>query len=252
MNFEVVLSDLSSKSQEFDGYSVAINSLVDSGKSELNSISGTEISGLYSQVSENLEKLKNGYSKCQEWLTGYINDLNSLESNLAGFNCANIDTPRDFEVGFNDIFSKPVIPTLKDGGDTSANLSLGELGESFSEKSQKIIESAGVVGYPGGSLCAQWISEVFDNAGLGYPGGNADDMFYNWCTTSDRNKIEPGMIIAVPSHTHIPAGQIYGHVGIYMGNGMVRDNIGYIRDISLDEWIDYYSTTYTPQWGWIS
>ena len=124
--------------------------------------------------------------------------------------------------------------------------------KSFSEKSQKIIESAGVVGSPGGGLCAQWISEVFDNAGLGYPGGNANDMFYNWCTTSDRNKLEPGMIIAVPSHTHTSAGQIYGHVGIYMGNGMVRDNVGYIRDISLDEWIDYYSTTYTPQWGWIS
>ena len=48
MNFEVVLSDLDSKSQEFEGYSTAINSLADNGKSELNSISGTEISGLYS------------------------------------------------------------------------------------------------------------------------------------------------------------------------------------------------------------
>ena len=120
MNFEVVLSDLTNKSQEFDGYSVAINSLVDSGKSELNSISGTEISGLYSQVSEYLEKLENGYSKCQEWLTGYVNDLNSLESNLAGFNCANIDTPRDFEIGFNDIFSKSVIPIIKGEKTTKA------------------------------------------------------------------------------------------------------------------------------------
>ena len=128
MNFEVVLSDLDSKSQEFEGYSTAINSLVDNGKSELNSISGTEISGLYSQVSEYLEKLENGYSKCQEWLTGYVNDLNSLESNLAGFNCANIDTPRDFEIGFNDIFSKSVIPTLQPGGDDRANLSLGDKG----------------------------------------------------------------------------------------------------------------------------
>ena len=41
-----------------------------------------------------------------------------------------------------------------------------------------------------------------------------------------------------------------GHVGIYVGNNTVRDNIGYIRDINVDSWISYYGATSTPRWGW--
>ena len=59
-----------------------------------------------------------------------------------------------------------------------------------------------------------------------------------------------GMIIAVPSHPHTSAGRIYGHVGIYVGDNIVRDNIGYIRTIDVDEWISYYGVTATPRWGW--
>ena len=49
----------------------------------------------------------------------------------------------------------------------------------------------------------------------------------------------------------IPAGRIYGHVGIYVGNGTVMDNVGFIRSIGVDEWIAYYGVTVTPRWGWI-
>ena len=59
------------------------------------------------------------------------------------------------------------------------------------------------------------------------------------------------MVIAVPSHSHSRMGSIYGHIGIYVGRGQVRDNIGVIRDSPLDEWIRYYSTTEVVRWGYL-
>ncbi len=251
MDYEIVLSALEGKSSEFESLLSVAQSFAEEGNNSLSSMNGTEISGLYNNLSQSLERLKSGYNNCNTWFSEYISDLNTLESSLASFSCSNIDTPVEFNGEFIDMFGKKVIPTLKAGGDKDANLDLGKTGESFSEKGQKIIDSAMNVGTPGAGLCAAWVSMVYEAAGYGYPGGNANDMYNNWCTSDNRDDLEPGMIVAVPSHPHTSAGQIYGHVAIYMGNGMVRDNIGYIRDISLDEWLDYYGVTNTPKWGWI-
>ena len=94
------------------------------------------------------------------------------------------------------------------------------------------------------------MSYVFSNAGLGSVYGNADDMYNAWCTSSDKSKLKVGMIIAVSTHPHTWAGQIYGHVGIYVGGNTVMDNIGYIRSINVDQWINFYGGTVTPRWGW--
>ncbi len=115
-----------------------------------------------------------------------------------------------------------------------------------------VLEAANVVPSPGMGLCAMWVSQVFSTAGFSYPNGNANDMYYSWCTSSDRSQLKPGMIVAVSTHPFSPAGKIYGHVGIYMGNGVVRDNIGYIRTESLDSWINFYSTVVPVRWGWVN
>lgn len=104
---------------------------------------------------------------------------------------------------------------------------------------------------PGAGWCAAWVTNVMINAGVGYFGGDACDMYWNWCWNSSFNSLQPGMIVAVPSHPHTTAGQIYGHIGIYIGGGLLMDNIGYIRTISIYDWCDYYGATYTPRWGWI-
>ena len=103
---------------------------------------------------------------------------------------------------------------------------------------------------PGLGWCAAWVSQVFNNAGYGYIGGDACDMYAAYCGSSDRSAIQPGMIVAVSTHPHTAAGRIYGHVGIYIGDGVVMDNIGNIRSISLDEWVSYYGATVPARWGW--
>lgn len=103
---------------------------------------------------------------------------------------------------------------------------------------------------PGSGLCAAWVTNVFIRAGVGSFWGNADDMYYSWCHTLPSN-IQPGMIVAVNCSPASAAGRIYGHIGIYVGNGTVMDNVGYVRTISLSEWVSYYSALATPLCGWL-
>lgn len=104
---------------------------------------------------------------------------------------------------------------------------------------------------PGAGWCAAWVTNVVRNAGVGTWYGDACDMYSSWCYSSDRSQLCTGMIIAVSTHSATLAGRIYGHVGVYIGGGMVMDNIGYIRTIDVDSWIAFYGDIVTPRWGWL-
>lgn len=114
---------------------------------------------------------------------------------------------------------------------------------------ERIVYNCRHVGSPGVGLCAMWVSMVYQKSGLGYPGGNACDMYANFCRSSNRANLKPGMAVAVSTHPHTLAGSIYGHIGIYIGNGVVMDNVGYIRTISLSSWISYYGSVVPVRWG---
>lgn len=119
---------------------------------------------------------------------------------------------------------------------------------------RQLVAACGVVPTPGPGLCSEWVASVFNRIGQGQllPNNDydADDMFYAYCSLDDLSELRVGMIIAVPSHTHTYAGSIWGHICIYVGNNTVMDNIGRIRTMPLDEWLSYYTTTYSPKWGW--
>ena len=134
------------------------------------------------------------------------------------------------------------------GGSSGVYGTLSSSGASGS--AARVVSACHSTPSPGYGLCAGWVTNVFVNAGIGYIGGNANDQYNAWCTSSNRANLMPGMIIAVSSHPHTSAGRIYGHVGIYVGNGTVMDNIGYIRSIGVESWISFYGATVTPRWGW--
>ena len=104
----------------------------------------------------------------------------------------------------------------------------------------------------GAGYCAAWVSNVFANAGIGAIYGNACDMYWSYCYSSDLSEIQAGMIIAVPTEPYSYAAILYGHVGIYIGNGIVRHCAsGYVLSQSLSSWISEYGITSTPRWGWL-
>lgn len=116
--------------------------------------------------------------------------------------------------------------------------------------SQKLVAAAKRVPYQGNGWCAKWTNTVYTAAGYAHPNGNACDLYWKYCKISDLSQMEPGMIIAVPSHARSALGRIYGHVALYMGNGMVRHNTSRLETIPLSQWLDYYQTIYKAKCGW--
>ena len=122
----------------------------------------------------------------------------------------------------------------------------------LSDAQKRVISSACAtpsIGTPG--YCSEWVDNVFVNAGF-YRygmGKNANDLCRLYCKYTNLSDLQPGMIIAVEkSPTRL--GRIYGHVAVYIGNGKVHDDEGYIREMSLTNWLAYYSKVDTPRWGW--
>ena len=121
-----------------------------------------------------------------------------------------------------------------------------------SGKQQAVVNACYSTPSPGQKWCAAWVTNVFRNAGVGYFGGNACDMFNAWCYSSDRSALQVGMIVADSSHSGTGApGLIYGHVGIYVGGGIVMSNEGAITSKSLDSFISFYGTGSGVRWGWL-
>lgn len=75
-------------------------------------------------------------------------------------------------------------------------------------------------------------------------------MFWAYCHDSNRANLIVGIIVAAPSYSNAWAGSIWGHIAIYIGDSKVIENIGRINVRGLDDWVNYYGTTYMPLWGW--
>lgn len=130
--------------------------------------------------------------------------------------------------------------------------SVGQLLSAANSRQKRVVSAAGRVPSPGAGLCSEWISEVGDAGGVGkYYGLDACDMYDAYCTSSDRTQLKVGMVVGVRTHNRTYMGSIYGHVAIYIGDGWVMDNVGYIRKMRLNEWINYYGQVVPVKWGWL-
>ena len=115
---------------------------------------------------------------------------------------------------------------------------------------KKIVELARQVPSPGPGLRSEWIADIYERAGFRNVHTDACDYYWDYCKYTDYSHLKVGMVIAVPSHTHTHMGSIYGHVCLYIGNNQVMDNVGQIRTLDMAYWLNYYSTSYKPKWGW--
>lgn len=120
---------------------------------------------------------------------------------------------------------------------------------------KQILDACAYTGAAPAGYCASWVSRVYAAAGI-YIGGNANDMWGAYCSISDRDELEPGMLVAVASSSTDPSawGHYYGHIGIYIGDGYVVDSTtggGYgMKTLnSLDNWIASYDVAGTVMWG---
>lgn len=90
--------------------------------------------------------------------------------------------------------------------------------------------------------CQAWVADVYQavtgSRGSAHCALCAADM---WAVSDDWSKIQVGATVYGYSSSQ------FGHVGIYIGNGMVAHNIGEVKIERLDEWIKKYEGF---AWGW--
>lgn len=135
-------------------------------------------------------------------------------------------------------------------GSTVSPCLLGQPTAFANPMQKKIVDLARQVPSPGPGLCSEWIADIYECAGFRNVHTDACDYYWDYCKYTDYSHLKVGMVIAVPSHTHTRMGSIYGHVCLYIGNNQVMDNVGRIRTLDMAYWLDYYSTSYKPKWGW--
>lgn len=98
--------------------------------------------------------------------------------------------------------------------------------------------------------CALWVHNVFEAYGISDVYGNACDLYNEYCTSSNLYDLKVGMIVAVSRHPGTAGGRIYGHIGIYVGDGVMLDSSGEVRIWNVEDWINSYNGWVTPKWGW--
>lgn len=118
--------------------------------------------------------------------------------------------------------------------------------ETVNDTQRKIVavatnsESYGISAKSG--YCQAWVADVYQavtgKRGHAHCALCAADM---WAVSQDFSKIQVGAIVYGYSSSQ------FGHVGIYIGNGMVAHNIGEVKIERLDEWIKKYKGF---AWGW--
>lgn len=202
-------------------------------------------------------------------------DYHAFWSKLAGIWCANPSQEYlDAVIGWYDAYnlgSGYTVSSSKDSSNVSMSIECDNGNEnananrrsastghgqdyaSASDEQKRIVDACKSVPSPGAGLCAMWVSQVYDAAGFGYPNGNACDMYDQYCTSKDRSELKVGMMVAVRTHSLTSAGATYGHIGIYIGDGQIMENIGKINTTSIDEWINLYEPAATSgdgvKWG---
>ena len=102
--------------------------------------------------------------------------------------------------------------------------------------------SYGIPANPG--YCQQWAAYVYAKAGL--PIDSSCCAYHSgvkYGVSDDWNAIPPGAAVYGYS------GSQYGHVGIYVGNGLVYHNVGGVAIDSLGDWVKIYKGF---AWGWLA
>lgn len=91
--------------------------------------------------------------------------------------------------------------------------------------------------------CQAWVADVYYKAGTGPRSSRccATHAGAEWGVSEDWSTIQVGAAVYGYSSS------VYGHVGIYIGNGMVAHNVGHLKIDTLEYWIEHYNG---QCWGW--
>ncbi len=197
------------------------NKWVYKGKSITSTSTEKDKYGFTGWNDENIEFSKNIYNS----LT--VNDANKVYSGLEKLNKLSYSNSSGTHIDIDwDSFEF----------DDSSGLTVSQ------QKVLQVIERNAVPTKRG--YCQAWVSDVYAAAtGKDESRCCANHAGQAWGASNDWGNIQVGAAVYGYNGGNNP----YGHVGIYIGNGQVAHNIGYLKIDSLEYWV----TRYDGQcWGW--
>lgn len=121
--------------------------------------------------------------------------------------------------------------------------------EQMTEKGQKIVKASETTASPGAGWCAAWVTDVYEAAGYNPVKADANQLLNGLEYSEDMSTIQPGEAIVSEWGTGSLAS--CGHCGIYIGNGMIRENIGSIVVTPLTQWVQTYGRGWVRH-GWLA
>lgn len=126
-----------------------------------------------------------------------------------------------------------------DSGDANAvQLKIAEIAQNSA--------AYGIVARSG--YCLGWVNDVYEAAGASVQRKDCARCSGNaFSVSKDFTNIPIGA--AIYQYSSTTAGLQYGHVGIYVGNGMVCHNIGYVKTETLQSFLSGHKESC---WGWTS
>ncbi|MBR3163161.1 MAG: C40 family peptidase [Clostridia bacterium] len=124
--------------------------------------------------------------------------------------------------------------------------------ETIANISERLVNAAKNTPATAAGHCLEWVDNVWDNAGIAperlHCACCAKDAH---CVSTDRTNIPIGASV-YSTGSGASGAHLYGHVGVYIGNGQVMDSVqGIVRTISLNEWAPSNDTNEHNAWlGW--
>lgn len=117
---------------------------------------------------------------------------------------------------------------------------------------RRLVECAWATPALGENRCAGWVERAFARLRLGTVAGDARALYQDYCSFDDLADLKVGMIVAVPSHPFGVGARGYGHVGLYVGDGVMMDCVsGRVRRAPIEPWMSAYGLMASPRWGWL-
>lgn len=100
------------------------------------------------------------------------------------------------------------------------------------------------------NMCQAWVADVYKVANVTSTRMSACCAVHagqKWGVSTDWSQIPIGATVYGYSYDYATSSAVYGHVGIYIGDGDVAHNVGGVRVDSLENWIRTYDGVC---WGW--
>ena len=133
-DYEIEVGALNSKKSSLDTMVGKVNEISNGYSSTSIKNAKDAYNNVSTKITNNIDRLLNGYTNSNTWFTGYLTELEQLESELATKKITSLTEPTEFKGSFEDIFGKVTMPAIKTGGDPNCNADLASsISKAFAE-----------------------------------------------------------------------------------------------------------------------